>query len=112
MRKSRHAICRLHDHPYAVGGGATIRALVGGTFSRAKRKGAWPYPESPGKPAEQFAVAHAYDWRRDFCRANRVAVQNRVSSHRNRRAADAFSQVIPPNGNSTPPFWLKIVARK
>ena len=62
-----------------------------------------------GKPAKQFAVAHAHDRRRNFRRANRVAIQSRLSSRRHRRAADAFVQIISPIDNSIALVWLNTV---
>src|SRR5256885_9985772 len=110
MRKSRRAICRLHDCSVALGSRATIRALVGGTFSRAERKGAWPHPASPRKPAEQFAMAYTHDRRRNFRRANRVAIRGGLSPRGHRRAADAFLQIISQIDNAAAPSCMKMVA--
>src|SRR5437667_3297788 len=112
MRASRCAVRGLHDNLSAMGGRAIIRALVGGTFSRAERKGAESDPASPGKPAEQFSVAHAHDRRRNFRRADRVAIQTRLSSRRYRREAHAFMQIILPIDHSATPVCMKTVAGK
>src|SRR5438034_2718597 len=89
-----------------MGGGATVRALAGGTFSRPQREGAAADPAFAGKPAEQFTMAHAHDGRRDFRRANRIVIQNRLSSRRHRRPADAVMQIISPINDSATPLWL------
>src|SRR5439155_16344633 len=110
--ESGRAVCRLHDYPPAMGRCATVRALAGGTFSRPQREGAAADPAFAGKPDEQFAMAHAHDGRRDFRRANRIVIQNWLSSRRHRRAADAFVQIIPSIDNSAAPLCMKIGARK
>ena len=79
-------------------------------FPDRKEKGAAANPASPRKPAEQFAVAHAHDGRRDFRRANRIAIQSRLSSRRHRRAADAFVQIISPIDDSAAPLWLTLTS--
>ena len=52
LRKSRCAICRVHNRPPAVGCGATIRTLARGTFSRAQREGAGTHPRPAAEPAK------------------------------------------------------------
>src|SRR5438034_1659816 len=89
-----------------MGGGATVRALAGGTFSRPQREGAAADPAFAGKPAEQFTMAHAHDGRRDFRRSNRIVIQNWLSSRRHRRPAGAFVQIISPINDSANPLWL------
>src|SRR6476659_480337 len=110
VRKSGRAVCRLHDYSPAVGGCATVRALAGGTFSRPQREGAAADPAFAGKPTEQLSVAHSHDRRRNFCRADRVAIQGRLSSSRYRRAADTFVRIISPLNNSATPLWLTLAS--
>src|SRR5580765_3432368 len=108
VRKSGRAVCRVHDYPLAMGGCATVRALAGGTFSRPQREGAAADPAFAGKPTEQLSVAHSHDRRRNFCRADRVAIQGRLSSSRYRRAADTFVQIISPIDNSAAALCINI----
>ena len=100
-----YTIVRL---PWAVA--PLFEHWLGGTLSGSQREGAGADPASAGKPAEQFAVAHAHDRRRNFRRANRVAIQSRLSSRRHRRAADAFVQIISPIDDSITLVWLNTVA--
>src|SRR5258707_11293288 len=95
-----------------MGGCATVRALAGGTFSRPQRESAAADPAFAGKPAEQFAMAHAHDGRRDFRRSNRIAIQNRLSSRWYRRPAGAFVQIISSINDAAKPFWLTLASAK
>src|SRR5262245_49795535 len=51
-------------------------------------------------------MAHAHDGRRDFRRADRVAVQNQLSPRRHWRASDAFVQIISSINDSAAPLRL------
>src|SRR6478752_6279014 len=93
-----------------MGGCATVRALAGGTFSRPQREGDAADPAFARKPAEQFAMAHAHDWRRNFRRADRIAIQGQLSASRHRRAADTFVRIISPLNNSATSLWLTLAS--
>src|SRR5215208_4412441 len=112
MRKSGCTVCRLYGYPPAVGGCAIIRALAGGTFSRPQRESAAANPAFARKSAEQFEMAHAHNRRRDFCRSNRIVIQNRLSSRRHRRPSGAFVQIISPVNDSAKPFWLGLASTR
>src|SRR5205085_11849921 len=93
-----------------MGGCATVRALAGGTFSRPQREGATADPAFAGKPAEQFSMAHAHDRGGNFRRADRVAIQGRLSSSPHRRPTGAFVQIISPIDDSAAPFCISASA--
>src|SRR6478735_11184810 len=55
-------------------------------------------------------MAHAHDGRRDFRRADRVAIQGRLSSSRHRRPADTFVRIISPINDSATPFSVTLAS--
>ena len=112
MREGRRAVCRLHDCSSAMGGGAVVRTVAGGTFSGSQREGARAHPSHAKKSVESFAVAHAHDRGRNFRRANRITIQSRLPSRRHWEAADALLQIISPIGNPIKPLWLSAPRRK
>src|SRR4029077_16096056 len=93
-----------------MGGCATVRALAGGIFSRPQRESAAADPAFAGKPAEQFAMAHAHDGRRDFPRSDRVAIQDGFPSRRHRLPTGAFVQIISPINDSAKSLWLTLTS--
>src|SRR4030095_15621164 len=90
-----------------MGGGAIIRTLARRTIFRAKREGARTYSRFARKQAQQFHVAHAYDWGRHLCRANRFDVCDFLSAQPNVRASETFLRVISKTDDATTAFRLK-----